>query len=233
MSEDRPQESYYEEGSAPGGGERSAQGGGERPAPGGVSGGASAGAPGGAPGGQGSREAFQGDRMAFDPHWKSPGRAALLSVIPGGGQLYIGYYVRGFVIAGGVLLFFALAESTRSLEPVGVLGGLFTWFFGIIDAGRMAALYNHAAAGGKKLELPEDLPMPGLGGSVIAGVALVVFSGIALSNTLFGYSLRWLDDWWPIFPLALGAYLLVRGVMDRLNERPPARPDREPAPATE
>jgi hypothetical protein len=78
----------------------------------------------------------------------------------------------------------------------------------------MAALYNHAAAGSNTIELPSDLKLPKLGGSIMGGVLILIAGGIALSNTAFGMSLDWLEQWWPVFPLALGAYLFVRGVMD-------------------
>jgi hypothetical protein len=92
--------------------------------------------------------------------------------------------------------------------------------FNLIDAGRMAALYNHAAAGTSVFELPEDFKLPRMGGSIIGGGILLVFAAIALSNTLFGFSLDWLESWWPVFPFAIGAYLFVRGVMDYSAERP-------------
>lgn len=152
----------------------------------------------------------------FDPRRKSPPLAAVLSVIPGVGQVYIGYYVRGFVIAAifGLMLIVA-AESNEPLGPVLALGCIFLWIFNIIDAGRMAALYNHAAAGVDTVQMPEDFKLPKMGGSIVGGAALLTFGAIALSHTAFNYSLDWLEDWWPLFPLALGGYLLARGVMER------------------
>jgi hypothetical protein len=160
----------------------------------------------------------------FDPRRKSPILAAVLSMFPGVGQVYIGYYVRGFVIAAIFAFTFVVAAYSR--EPVGPLlamGCVFLWIFNIIDAGRMAALYNHAAAGVDTLSMPEDISLPRMGGSIVGGAILLVFGLIALSNTAFGYSLRWLEDWWPLFPLALGLYLFARGVIDyRSTEAPSA-----------
>lgn len=156
----------------------------------------------------------------FDPRRKSPPLAAALSIFPGLGQLYIGYYVRGFVIAAIFGLTFAVATESR--EPVGPLlamGCVFLWAFNIIDAGRMAALYNHAAAGVDAISMPEDFKLPRMGGSIVGGAVLLVFGAIALSNTAFNYPLEWLDDWWPVFPLALGLYLFARGVMDYMAEK--------------
>ncbi len=164
-------------------------------------------------------------RQMFDHRRKSPLLAAILSVVPGVGQLYIGYYVRGFVLAAVFLLVAVVAGSSR--EPVGpmlAMTALFIWIFNVIDAGRMAALYNHAAAGADVVELPEDFRLPRMGGSIIGGGLLLAFGGIALSNTLFGFSLDWLESWWPVFPLALGGYLFARGVMDYAGQQsPPTR----------
>jgi len=160
------------------------------------------------------------ETQKFDPRRKSPVVAAVLSVLPGVGQLYIGYYVRGFVIAIAFGLTLLIAGSMRDpIAPFFGMSAAFLWVFNIIDAGRMAALYNHAAAGAETVQLPDDFKLPKMGGSVAGGVALLLFGGIALSNTAFGYSLDWLEEWWPVFPLALGAYLFARGVMDFKADR--------------
>jgi len=151
----------------------------------------------------------------FDPRRKSPVMAAALSAFPGVGQLYIGYYVRGFLIAAVFLMIVLTAANSR--EPVGpvlVMFAMFFWAFNVIDAGRMAALYNHVATGADSIKLPEDFKLPQMGGSIVGGAILLAFGGVALSRTAFNYRLDWLEDWWPVFPLVLGAYLLARGVMD-------------------
>jgi hypothetical protein len=171
--------------------------------------------------GAGMRGGWQpAEGQKFDPRHKSPVVAAVLSVLPGVGQLYIGYYVRGFAIAAA--FGFAILIAGNSLEPVGPLLGMtagFIWVFNIIDAGRMAAMYNHAVAGADVMEMPEDFKLPRMGGSIVGGAVLLVFGAIALSNTAFGYRLDWLEDWWPVFPLALGLYLFTRGVMDHMAQR--------------
>jgi len=159
------------------------------------------------------------ERQAFDPRRKSPRLAAVLSMAPGVGQVYVGYYVRGFVLAAAFLGALMIAINAPSyLEPVPGFAVFFIWLFNVIDAGRMAALYNYALAGSDRIQLPEDFQVPAMGGSIVGGVVLVLFGVIALSNTLFGMSLQWIEAWWPVFPIALGAYLLVRGVLDRGGE---------------
>ena len=159
-------------------------------------------------------------KQMFDPRRKSPLLATLLAVIPGVGQLYIGYYLRGITTAAAFVMATMLgAWVGGALLGVSIMSSIFIWVFNLIDAGRMAALYNHAAAGSDVVEMPEDFKLPAIGGSILGGVALLLFGGIALSNTAFDYSLEWLEDWWPVFPLALGLYLFVRGMMDVMGAR--------------
>jgi hypothetical protein len=159
-------------------------------------------------------------RQAFDPRRKSPFLATAISIIPGIGQIYIGYYVRGFLTAATFLLVVMTSAQMRfPLGPALGMTAVFIWVFNLIDAGRMAALYNHAAAGSDTIEMPTDLKLPRLGGSIMGGLLLLLFGGIALSNTAFGYSLDWLERWWPAFPGALGLYLLARGVLDAVAVR--------------
>ena len=158
--------------------------------------------------------------MMFDPRRKSPLLAAFISLIPGMGQIYVGYYRRGFVTAA-VLLLAMYAGSTMhfNMAPVFVLSAVFIWVFNIIDAGRMAAMYNLAITGSYSMTMPDDLKFPRLGGSIFGGALLLLFGGIALSNTAFGYSLEWVEAWWPALPVALGVYLVWRGVMDVAGQR--------------
>jgi len=162
------------------------------------------------------RAVYSEPTQPFDPQHKSPRLAALLSVVPGLGQIYIGYYSRGLMLAASWLLLLMIAANAPGrMEPGPGMAVFFLWLFNVIDAGRMAALYNHALAGSASIQLPEDFKMPSMGGSVVGGTILLLFGGIALSNTLFGVSLEWIDSWWPVFPMALGASLLARGVRER------------------
>ena len=168
----------------------------------------------------------------FDPRHKSPRSSVFLSLIfPGLGQIYTGFYMRGLMIGAAIFMLFNVAARVDDrATPIMVWTILFTWMFSMIDAGRMAALYNYAITGGEEIEMPQDIRLPNMGGSIVAGVVLLGFGGIALSNTLFDLPLDWVGDWWPAFPLALGAYLLARGVLDQLAANKPA-PDRsEPLP---
>jgi len=162
------------------------------------------------------RAGFQGQRQPFDPRDKSPRIAAAMSVVPGLGQIYIGYYVRGFVTASTFILMVYMANQVPGdVAPIFGFSAAFVWMFNIIDAGRTAALYNHSIAGAESIELPENFKMPATGGSLVGGTLLTAFGLLALSNTALGFSLLWLESWWPVFPLALGIYLITASLKER------------------
>lgn len=154
-----------------------------------------------------------------DPRKKSPALATILSLMPGLGQVYVGYYQQGFtniIVAAGVITL--LSEDThigiRGLEPLLGVFLAFFWLYNIVDAGRRAAFYNQALTGLGKTELP-DLKMPSGGGSLAGGTALVIVGLIFFSYTMFGWSLEWLERWWPIAIVAGGCYLIYRSIEDR------------------
>lgn len=153
-----------------------------------------------------------------DPRSKSPALACVLSVMPGLGQVYVGYYPRGFAHAltvAGIIAVLSISDGGPPLLPLGIIFLIFFWLYNIIDAGRRATLYNQALAGTGAIELPEDFRMPSLGGSIVGGLALIVGGAILLSNTAFDLSLAWLEDWWPVAPILFGVYLLGRAIQER------------------
>ena len=139
-------------------------------------------------------------------------------IFPGLGQIYTGFYTRGLMIWGLMFGLFMTAANIRgNVVPIMVWTIIFTWMFSMIDAGRMSAMYNYAIAGGEEIAMPQDVKIPKMGGSIVIGAIFMAFGGIALSNTLFDIPLHWVENWWPVFPLAIGAYLLARGVMDHMS----------------
>jgi len=158
-----------------------------------------------------------------DPRAKSPVAACVLSAIPGLGQIYVGYYLRGFVHAVVVALLFSLVVSDSAdddvLLPLLLVFMIFFWLYNVIDAGRRAALFNEALAGNRAVELPQDLKLPGIGGSIAGGVVLIVVGGILLTHTRFGMSLDWVADWWPALGILAGLYLLIKGIHERAAVR--------------
>jgi len=152
-----------------------------------------------------------------DTRSRSPALAAILSMMPGLGQVYVGYYQRGFVHAAVVasLITILASHTVERLSPLFGLFMTFFWLYNIIDAARRASLYNDALAGNPSIELPEDFKTPGIRGSVFGGIALIVAGFILLLNTRFGVSLDWVEQWWPVAPMIFGVYLLVRALQER------------------
>ncbi|HXI04005.1 MAG TPA: DUF5668 domain-containing protein, partial [Candidatus Saccharimonadales bacterium] len=152
-----------------------------------------------------------------DPRRKNPALAGILSAMPGLGQIYVGYYPRGFahaLVVGTVITIISQLHSDDFAPLLGLFLAFF-WLYNIIDAIRRATLYNQVLAGGDIPSLPDDIRMPSLQGSLFGGVALLAAGFVLLMHTRFGMPLDFVEDWWPLAPMALGAYLLARAVSDR------------------
>ena len=161
-----------------------------------------------------------------DPRSKSPALAAVLSMVPGLGQVYVGYYQRGFihaVVVAGIMTLLA-GEMLDKLTPMFALFMSFFWLYNIIDAARRAALYNQYLAGNPAIDLPEDFKMPKSGGSIFGGACLIATGFILLLHTRFGMSLDWTEEWWPVAPMILGFYLLAQAIRERRSTPPAGRP---------
>ena len=155
---------------------------------------------------------------------KSPVLAGLLSLMPGLGQIYVGYYKLGFIynfIFGATIAFLASADgASEALAPALAIFLAFFFTYNVVDASRRATLYNLALDGVDGIELPSmdmdmNMSLPNLGGSIGAGVILIVLGVVLLSNTLLGIPLDWLAAWWPVIPLGLGVHLLVKALKER------------------
>jgi hypothetical protein len=136
---------------------------------------------------------------------KSPFLAGLLSLLPGLGQVYVGYYVSGFVnvvIVGATITALNSMEGHHgSGEPFLGIFLAFFWLFNIIDAVRKANLYNLYQLGEKERPAPTDSPLVG-------GIVLVVAGLLFAAKFTFGLDMDWLQQVWPLALLIGGAYLI-------------------------
>jgi TM2 domain-containing membrane protein YozV len=154
--------------------------------------------------------------VVSDPRRKSPFFATFLSLMPGLGQVYVGYYRRGFIHAIVVsILIELLSTDLGPLTPLAAVFLAFFWLYNLVDAGRRALLYNEVLAGRSGIELPEDFKTPALQGSIPGGLAILAAGGVLLSHTRFGLPLDWLNEWWPVALIVFGIYLVARSVMSR------------------
>jgi hypothetical protein len=149
--------------------------------------------------------------------YKVPLAAGFLSLMPGLGQIYVGYYAQGFIniaIVAGIITMLA-GGMVGGLEPFFGLSLAFFWVFNVIDAIRRAQAYNRMLDGLRADELPEQVALPGSGSPRAWGIVLVVFGGLLFLNTKFDVSLDWLEEWWPLIPVVFGIYLIRKGRRDR------------------
>jgi hypothetical protein len=143
---------------------------------------------------------------------KSPLLAALLSFLMAGlGQIYIGYYQRGFLHAAIFVGFIGALTTVRNgMEPMFGVGLGFFYLYNIIDAARRATLYNQAIAGVQQVPLPEDFKLPTGRSSLFGGLIVVGIGLILLMNTRFDFDMRWLEDWWPAIIVLIGANMVYK-----------------------
>lgn len=154
-----------------------------------------------------------------DPRFKSPALATFLSLVPGLGQVYVGYYRQGFIniIVVGALISL-LAPGPRfnwPLTPFLVFFLVFYWLYNLVDAARRASFYNQTLSGIAVADLPPEFKMPERHGSLAGGLLLIVAGLVVASRTVFGYPLDWLARWWPVALILVGAYLVIQSELER------------------
>jgi hypothetical protein len=68
------------------------------------------------------------------------------------------------------------------------------------------------------MDLPDDVasPIPMKVGSLGGGIALVIVGWVLFTNTMFGWSLRWIGDWWPMGLVAVGVWLIAVDLKGKL-----------------
>lgn len=137
---------------------------------------------------------------------KSPGLAALLSLMPGMGQIYVGFYTAGFITLMVVASIITLLNSSVSndMEPFFGLFLSFFWVFNMFDAAKRARIYNEHLAGNEA-----EKPMP-TDSSLVGGIVLLLL-GLVLTLTItFDLDLEFLEPIWPVVILLIGVYMIFR-----------------------
>jgi len=143
---------------------------------------------------------------------KSPALASVLSLMPGMGQVYVGYYRQGFTFIAVFASTIATLASNRlqGLEPLLGIFLAFFLIFNLIDANRRAHHYNRVMAGLKIDEVPEDFKLPSAGGSRTTGLVLVAIGVLFILDLNYNVSMEWIEDWWPAILVAIGINMVVK-----------------------
>jgi len=157
---------------------------------------------------------------AYDPRGgvgdnrKSPVMATLLSLMPGLGQIYVGYYQQGFInifiVAGTISI---LSSSImRGAEPFFGVFLAFFWIYQMIDANRRAQHYNKVMAGQGGEQVPEGFEMPTTKGSVMGGAILILIGILFILDLNFDVSMQWVENWWPLILVLVGVNLVFKAM---------------------
>ena len=145
-------------------------------------------------------------------HRKSPAMATWLSCMPGLGQVYVGYYVQGFInvfVAGSAIA--VLASSLfRGAVPLIAISLAFFWLYQMIDANRRAHHYNRVMAGLGGEDVPDGFSMPSTKGSMLGGSVLVIVGILFILDLNFDVSMQWVENWWPLILILVGVNLVYK-----------------------
>ncbi len=154
---------------------------------------------------------FAAGRKVRNPNlpYKSAALATWLSLFPGLGQTYVGYYQLGFMY----VVVMALCITVLSLGILGPFIGpmlAFFWIFNLIDANRRAHHFNRSIDGMTEDDVPPDFEMPNLKGSLPLGIILMVVGVLILLDLNFNVSMAWVEDWWPVLLVGFGGWLVFK-----------------------
>lgn len=160
-----------------------------------------------------------------DPRYKSPLFTAFLSLMPGVGQVFLGYTQLGFVhgVTAATLICLMSTNTLGVLEPLVGVFMVFFWLYNLVDAYRRAVLLNEAITRMETPQLPDGLQAASFQGRVAAGGILMVAGTLTLLNLRFGISMDWLGRWWPAGLVLLGLYLVIRALKDRTTQQDATR----------
>ena len=153
-----------------------------------------------------------------DPRLKSPVIATVLSIMPGLGQVYLGYTSLGFLhalVVASLVAFLSANLQMRNSEPLFVIFLMFFLAYNLVDAYRRATLVNEAITRMESPKLPEGLGGLSFGARIFGGVLLILVGTLTLLHLRFGVSMAWLEAWWPAGFILVGVYLLGKAVRDR------------------
>jgi hypothetical protein len=140
--------------------------------------------------------------------------ATMLSLMPGLGQIYVGYYQQGFIniaVVAGIITLLA-SSAIRGAEPFFGVFLAFYWIYQMIDANRRAHHYNQVMAGLGGEKVPEGFEMPTTRGSLLGGGVLIVLGILFILDLNFDVSMEWVENWWPLILVLAGVNLVYKAM---------------------
>jgi len=147
----------------------------------------------------GSPQAQPGYASPVHQRW-NPGAAGVLSLLPGGGHLYLGLYQRGVTF---FLIWVALMTIASEMGgPIGVAIP-FWWLFVLIDAVRQAKHLNATGAAESNL-VANDLPIKG--GSLFLGVLMILIGLFYTLKRWVNIDLTFLRENAPLLLVLFGCW---------------------------
>lgn len=148
------------------------------------------------------------------PEAKTPMLAAILSVVPGLGNIYNGLYPRGiaFFLIQVALINFAVRANDDQEVALLVPSFIFFWLFNVFDAYRQATLLNLSGQG-------VSVPRPAnVGGPLGIGIVLVIIGMIGIADRYLGIYIWDILEHWPIGLLGFGGWLIWRATVARASQ---------------
>lgn len=159
--------------------------------------------------------------LAGDPRQKSPVLAIVLSLMPGLGQIYVGFYQQGFlnILVVASIISAMVRGVPDYLYPFLGLFLAFYWLYNLVDAFRRASFYNQALSGMTETPIPAEFRTLTDRGSLAGGTVLVLLGLFFFAHTRLGMPLEWLEQWWPMGLVGVGLFLLFQNIKDRKKSK--------------
>jgi hypothetical protein len=150
----------------------------------------------------------------------SPGLAFVLGLIPGVGAIYNGQYAKGVihVVILGILISIANSGAAGGFEPLFALL-IPLWFFYMAFEAYHTAVKRMRGEPVDEFSSIVSMQRPTAGREFPVGPVLLIALGVIfLLNTLEIVRMYQIIRFWPLFLIALGAYMLYVRLTDRGDE---------------
>lgn len=146
---------------------------------------------------------------------RSPMLAAVLSALPGFGNVYNGLFSRGLLTFLVFFGFLFIAQENHNGPEMALLvpGMIFTWLFGVVDAYRNATLIN---MGVTEVDLQNQIPdIKAPSGGLAVGVALFLIGLYGFLTEAMELDVSVIFDYWYVILMGIGGWLSYHGYQSK------------------